>query len=422
MSSNGPIQRKPPAPELASDSTSYRGDTGRHKYARPEGNYGLFLQIVRSLLIVTWFNCCCISIVATQAIGLPLYLVNERWFYSYMAMTKRFFGITITALTQWSSPTPVRISGDSSMQGQFSLLNDGTVVTKFPERLVLIANHQVYTDWLYLWWVSYTSNMHGYIYIILKESLKYIPFIGQGMMLYGFIFMARKWIEDKPRLQHRLQKLKTSHGKSPDGLPVFDPMWLLIYPEGTNLSRNTKRRSDAYCEKQGIAPRKHTLLPRSTGLFFCLQKLRGTVDYVYDCTVGYEGPPKGSYAESYFTLRSTYLRGRPPKAVNFYWRRFAILDIPLNDQKEFEDWIYKRWGEKDQLLERFAETGRFPPFEPGTTSSTGFKEERNQATGSANDGYIESEIRLRHWSEAGRVFTILITLGLVLKFLPQIWN
>jgi len=34
---------------------------------------------------------------------------------------------------------------------------------------------------------------------------------------------------------------------------------------------------------------KYTLLPRSTGLFFCLQQLQGTVEWVYDCTIAYEG-------------------------------------------------------------------------------------------------------------------------------------
>ncbi|WEW56488.1 hypothetical protein PRK78_001933 [Emydomyces testavorans] len=261
--------------------------------------------------------------------------------------------------------------------------------------------------------------MHGYLYIILKESLKYIPLIGQGMMLYGFVFMARKWIEDKPRLEHRLRKLKTKHGNSPDGSPAFDPMWLLIFPEGTNLSRNTQKKSDSYCEKQGISPLKHVLLPRSTGLFFCLQQLKGTVEYVYDCTVGYEGPPRGSYADAYFTIRSTYLRGRPPKAVNLYWRRFAISDIPLSDQNEFEDWIYKRWEEKDRLLDQFIETGRFPPFEADMASSKSIPEVNGQTIDTGSEEYIESEIKLGHWTEIGKVFALLIILALVLKLLPR---
>lgn len=233
----------------------------------------------------------CVCIVVTQLVGAPLYFVNRNCFKAYVAMTKRFFGIAITALTEWACPTPVRVSGDRSVQGQVGLMKDGQLDGRFPQRLVLIANHQVYTDWLYLWWVSYTNRLHGHIYIILKESLKYIPVVGQGMMFYGFIFMARKWLADKPRLQSHLQKLNTVVGDPTSKSPVYDPMWLLIFPEGTNLSPRTKEVSDAYAEKQGKASFDHILLPRSTGLFFCLQQLRGTVDWVYDCTIGYDGHP-----------------------------------------------------------------------------------------------------------------------------------
>lgn len=418
MSSDTARQRKPFLHEPSAVNTfTSSGATKKYLFERQERNYGLFIQIIRSLGIITWFTGCCVSIVVTQIIGLPLYFINRRYFYSYMSMTKRAFGITITALTEWYSPTPVRISGDSSVKGQISLLKDGRVVTKFPERLVLIANHQVYTDWLYLWWVTYTNGLHGYIYIILKESLKYIPVIGQGMMLYGFVFMARKWLADKPRLQHRLEKLKTKRGVSPQGSPIFDPMWLLIFPEGTNLSNNTKRRSDAFCAQQEIAPLMHELLPRSTGLFFCLQQLRGTVDFVYDCTIGYEGPPRGSLPDAYFTLRSTYLRGRPPKAVNFYWRRFAVKDIPLDDQKEFENWLYQRWAEKDRLLDQFVKTGRFPPFEPETAPNGNAHDHDASFRGS---GYIESEIKLGHWMEAGKVYGALLSVASILWLIPKI--
>ena len=258
---------------------------------QPTGNHGTAMQIIRSLLVLTWFNCCCVCILATQLVGSPLYFINRDYFNAYMVKTKESFGIAITAMTQWNTPTPVRVSGDKSVRGQLGLTQDGRLKTSFPERLILIANHQVYTDWLYLWWVSYTAQMHGHIYIVLKESLKYIPLLGQGMMFYGFIFMSRKWVSDKPRLHHRLEKLKTKRTDTVPGTRLFNPMWLLIFPEGTNLSRNTKRISDAYGEKHDIRPFKHQLLPRSTGLFFCLQQLKGTVDWVYDCTVGYEGPP-----------------------------------------------------------------------------------------------------------------------------------
>ena len=151
---------------------------------------------------------------------------------------------------------------------------------------------QIYTDWLYLWWVAYANNpgMHGHIYIILKESLRYLPLVGIGMMFYGFIFMSRKMAVDQPRMAHRLRKLKTEH-TSPTGQQYLDPMWLLLFPEGTNLSGNGRAKSAKWAEKTGLKDMEHVLLPRSTGTWFCLNELKGSVDYVYDCAVAYEGIP-----------------------------------------------------------------------------------------------------------------------------------
>lgn len=256
-----------------------------------EVKHGGPMQLVRMLLFTSYFLGCCFSIFVTQLVGAPLYFIDKDWYYAYMALTKQHFGIVITTITQWFSPTPIRVSGDASVRGQLKQTSDGRLVTAFPERLVMIANHQLYTDWLYLWWIAYTSRMHGHIYIVLKDSLKYAPIIGQGMMFYGFIFMSRNWTNDKPRLAHRLQKLKTQHEGPMSGSKGLDPMWFLLYPEGTNLSANTRKQSLKWAEKNGIPDMKHQILPRSTGLLFCLQELRGTVDWIYDCTVGYEGTP-----------------------------------------------------------------------------------------------------------------------------------
>ncbi|KAL4985640.1 hypothetical protein BDW68DRAFT_189472 [Aspergillus falconensis] len=363
---------------------------------QPRLKHGIPMQMLRSLLLATWFNCCCVIILMTQLVGCPLYIINKRYYYAWMASTKQSFGLVITALTEWGCPTYVRVSGDESVRGQIHIADDGRLKTTFPERLVMISNHQVYTDWIYLWWIAYSNVMHGHIFIILKESLKYIPIIGQGMTFYGFIFMARKWLSDKPRLQHRLEKLKTRHIGSDSGAPKYDPMWLLIFPEGTNLSINTKRRSDAYGAKNGFPPLRHQVLPRSTGLFFCLQQLRETVEWVYDCTVGYEGPPRGSYADKYFTLRSTYVQGRPPTSVNMYWRRFAVADIPLDNQQEFDAWLRARWTEKDELLDEYFETGRFPSALAGSIEiGHGDATQLN----AAESGYAEAHVRLGHWTE-----------------------
>jgi hypothetical protein len=86
-----------------------------------------------------WIN----SICATQFLGAPLYWINRDLYYSYMALTKQSFGILITTTTQWLSPTFVRISGDESVSGQMRKTEDGRLECSFPERMVMIANHQV---------------------------------------------------------------------------------------------------------------------------------------------------------------------------------------------------------------------------------------------------------------------------------------
>ncbi len=84
-------------------------------------------------------------IVATQFLGVPLYWINRDLYYAYMALTKQSFGIFVTTLTNWWAPTVVRISGDASVAGQLKRTADGRVECHFPDRLVLIANHQVRT-------------------------------------------------------------------------------------------------------------------------------------------------------------------------------------------------------------------------------------------------------------------------------------
>jgi lysocardiolipin and lysophospholipid acyltransferase len=241
--------------------------------------------------ISTDTSCAC-SIFATQLIGAPLYFLNREWYYAYMSLTKRSFAITTTVMTNIWSPTTIRISGDASVAAELIPTAGGGVRFDFPERIVLIANHQIYTDWLYLWWVAYANQpgTHGHFYIILKESLKYIPIIGWGMMFYSFIFMSRKMATDQPRLAYRLKKLCQTK-TDPAGKSYLDPMWLLLFPEGTNLSGNGRVKSANWAKKNGLKDAEHVMLPRSTGSFFCLNELKSTVEYVYDCTVAYEGIP-----------------------------------------------------------------------------------------------------------------------------------
>jgi lysocardiolipin and lysophospholipid acyltransferase len=55
-----------------------------------------------------------------------------------------------------------------------------------PDRLVVMANHQAYTDWMYLWILACYSGHSTGVIILLKEGLKKIPVVGWGMVRFSF--------------------------------------------------------------------------------------------------------------------------------------------------------------------------------------------------------------------------------------------
>ena len=349
----------------------------------------------RALAVSTYFLSGALAINLSQFIGSPLYLVNEDWYNAWIAFTKQSFGLLTMSLTQAFAPTKVIVSGDASVRGQLLKSTDGNLILDFPSRLILIANHQIYTDWLYLWWMAYCNGMHGRLYIILKESLKKIPVLGWGMQMSQFIFLKRNWEKDRPHMASALQKLNKA----------TEPMWLLLFPEGTNLAPSTREKSKAWASKTGITDMQHVLLPRSTGLQFCIEELKGSVQYLYDCTVAYEGVPRGQYAQDIFTLKAGYLEGRPPKSVSMHWRRFAVKDIPQNP-KAFELWLTARWREKDILIETYLRTGKFP-------ADTGITKMKSGET-KRGSGHLEVQIRSSHWYEFLQIFAPMGALAMVL--------
>ncbi|KAF2766699.1 acyltransferase-domain-containing protein [Teratosphaeria nubilosa] len=431
----GATQRKPagqaepreggrPVPErvpsaLESEWQAWMGSPKASNHPIGEPTHGGPVATLRAFAFGLYFLGSCLAIHGAQLLGAPLYFVSKDWFYAWMAMTKQYFGLLVTTMTMWWSPTTIRVSGDKSMKGLIKQDEDGMLRMEFGERIVLMANHQLYTDWLYMWWICYTNSppMHGHIYIILKESLKYAPLLGPAMMFYGFIFMARKWAKDQERMRYRLRKLSTRHSgpmSGSQGEGQLDPMWLLIFPEGTNVSANTRHSSRKFCEKIGIPDMRHQLLPRSTGLQFCLQELNGTVEYLYDCTIGYEGIPKGLYGQDVFTLRSVYFQGRPPKSVNMHWRRFKVADLPLDDHDKMYEWTMQRWREKDDLLETFYQTGKFPA-EPDAVYIEGAPQEKEWKT-----PYINTEVKPRFWGESLQMYVPVAGAALIGRILVRI--
>jgi 1-acyl-sn-glycerol-3-phosphate acyltransferase len=105
---------------------------------------------------------------------------------------------------------------------------------------------------------------HKDVVITLKKSLKWLPVLGwvrsfaasklgmdlpsvlKGMQFFGFIFLDRSWASDRLNLAARLSTLGRKAEKQDK------PLSLIIYPEGTLVSENTRPISKKYADKMGI--------------------------------------------------------------------------------------------------------------------------------------------------------------------------
>jgi lysocardiolipin and lysophospholipid acyltransferase len=94
--------------------------------------------------------------------------------------------------------------------------------------------------------------------IILKKTLKLIPFFGWAMQCLLFIFLSRNRENDLPHIANSLLYLLTS------SYTEVAPC-ILYFPEGTDLSESNKKKSNEFAESKNLPPLKYVLYPKTAG-------------------------------------------------------------------------------------------------------------------------------------------------------------
>lgn len=85
------------------------------------------------------------------------------------------------------------------------------------------------------WYYAFHLNLNADLRVILKESLRSVPIYGWSMQIMMYIFLSRKREQDIPYIRRILSYLLcTGHAPS-----------LLLFPEGTDLNENNKKKSNA---------------------------------------------------------------------------------------------------------------------------------------------------------------------------------
>ncbi|CAI4057881.1 putative acyltransferase SKDI_04G2510 [Saccharomyces kudriavzevii IFO 1802] len=329
----------------------------------------VFIQALQRVFIICFFLMGSFSIVIFQVCLQLILPWSKIRLHNGMNQSKKAFIVLLCLILNMVAPSSLNVTFEASKSSKSSSGTNSSF--KFKDRAVIMANHQMYADWIYLWWLSSISNLGGNVFIILKKALKYVPLLGFGMQNFKFIFLSRNWRKDETTLTNNLVSMdlnarckgpltnyKTCYSKTNESVAAYN---LIMFPEGTNLSPKTKKKSEAYCQRAGLqdVQLRHLLLPHSKGLKFALEKLALSLDAVYDVTIGYSPALRTEYVGTKFTLKKIFLMGVYPERIDFHIREFKVDEIPLQDDEVFFNWLLGVWKEKDQLLENYYNTGQF---------------------------------------------------------------
>ncbi|XP_028994571.1 lysocardiolipin acyltransferase 1 isoform X2 [Betta splendens] len=249
---------------------------------------------------------------------LPLMLLSPAW---YRYITDRIVATWLTlpvSLLELVFGVKVVITGDGFIPG---------------ERSVIVMNHRTRLDWMFLWCCLLRYSYLRLEKICLKAALKAVPGFGWAMQVACFVFIQRRWDTDKKHLENMLDYF----------CDIREPLQLLLFPEGTDLTENTRSKSDAFAAENSLPKFEYVLHPRTTGFTFIVEKLRkgDNLDAVHDITVAY--PKNIPQTERHLIL------GLFPREIHFHVRRYPVASLP-SSSSDLEAWCRERWAEKEARL------------------------------------------------------------------------
>lgn len=269
----------------------------------------------------------------------PLKWMSEQ---IYWKLEGYLFRMELAMVTWWSHSAGYHIQEIG--QDVFELIDEPCLV---------MINHQSMSDvpLLMAAW-NQRRDLHNNIMWIMANGFKYSVFgvVSQGHK--DFFIKDGKSVRELA-MQELKEHLKNSY------LPL-KRRWLVIFPEGDFLSRR-KDVSQKFAKKNGYPVLEHCLLPRINGLKVILDNAAADkhtdktdkIKYVIDVTMAY---PDGGQP---LDLQSIFGGYRPPCNTLLHYRKYNIEEVP-RDEDGLTSWVNARYKEKDELLQKFYETGVFP--------------------------------------------------------------
>ncbi|KAJ8954207.1 hypothetical protein NQ318_005802 [Aromia moschata] len=263
---------------------------------------------------------------------LPVIFISNKLYRYITDVLFNYWQYYPTALLEFLCGCDIQVSGDPIQTGETS---------------ILIMNHRTRTDWNFFWPTIYhsvagRSKLTHPTKFVLKDVIRHIPGPGWVMQLACFVYIKRCWLSDKHILQNYIDYVvDTSYKHS-----------LLVFPEGTDFTEDTKKSSHNFAEKNNLQKYEYVLHPRTTGFTFLTHQLlsKNNLDAVYDVTLVYpDVVPQNE---------KVLLNGRFPKEVKVHFARYSKSVLPKTEEG-LREFLERRWLDKERTLKEFHATGHF---------------------------------------------------------------
>ncbi|XP_050537687.1 1-acyl-sn-glycerol-3-phosphate acyltransferase delta-like [Daktulosphaira vitifoliae] len=258
---------------------------------------------------------------------LLLWPFNKELFRHIHFFLSQIISLDFVFLLEWWSCTDIYFYVDKKDYDKYYGKENG----------IIVLNHFYEIDWLTMWCISDRVGIMGNCKAFAKKSLMYIPIIGWSWWFSEYLFLSRDLVKDKQTIEVNLKKL----------FEYQNPIWLLLYAEGTRFTPEKHEASMKFARSKGFPELKHHLLPRTKGFSLGLPNIRHNLPAVYNFQVAYKGDLKPSM---FNLLNSQKLE------VHVYMERISIEQIP-KEVKDCDNWMNNLFVKKDKLMDSFIKTG-----------------------------------------------------------------
>lgn len=265
---------------------------------------------------------------------LPFYIfirpLSEPFYLKFVCMTQHSFLSMMPLFVEHCGGVELAVYGD----------------TPKAEAALVLSNHLGH-DWGPMYLLAGRIGTLGYIRTVIKQVVQYIPGLGQAMWLGYWPFVSRSYDTDKVRLTSLFGAIAKA------GVPM--QTWL--FPEGTRRTPAKLKSSQEYAKTKNMPVWQHVMLPRYRGVMLSVDSMRGSVEYIHDLTIQYEGWGKdGRDIPSLWQIMSIDPSVR--KVFHLHLKRVKMSDVSSGEEGA-RKWLHASFSDKEELLKLYEKTRTF---------------------------------------------------------------